>query len=344
MPSGPRNSRECERVQAIVTGGWKRLASGAAVALAVMLGGDRAAAQSYPARPITVIIPFAGGSASDVVTRILLDRVSRSLGKPIVIENRPGSGGNIGTQAATKAPPDGYTLVASGGGALGANKALTKEFNYDPHKELDPISLLVTFPNLVVTSKKLPVTTLAEFIAYAKAHPGEVNYGSVGVGTSQHLAGTYFEQLTGIKLTHVPYRNIAQFVPDLLAGQVPAGFSWYPNVSAALQADGARVLAVPGKRRLAILPDVPTTAEAGLPGYVASGWFALLAPRGTPKDIIARLNQEVIAAGNDPAVRERFREQGAEVTTTSPEELRVLLLAEQDKWIDIIKKAGIEPQ
>jgi tripartite-type tricarboxylate transporter receptor subunit TctC len=328
----------------MIKGGWKRLASGATVALAVALVGGHAEAQSYPVRPITVIIPFAGGSASDVVTRILLDRVSKSIGKPIVIENRPGSGGNIGTQAATKAPPDGYTLVATGGGSLGINKALTKEFNYDPHKELDPISLLVTFPNLIVTSKQLPVTTLAEFIAYAKTRPGELNYGSVGVGSSQHLAGTYFEQITGVKLTHVPYRNIAQYVPDLIAGQVPVGFQWYPNVSAALQADGARVLAVPSKTRLAILPDVPTTAEAGLPDYIASGWFALLAPRGTPTDIIARLNQEVIAAGKDAGVRERFREQGAEVTTTSPEGLRAFLLAEQDKWIGIIKKAGIEPQ
>ncbi len=324
--------------------GCKGLAYGAAVVLSVMLGSGRADAQSYPARPITVIIPFAGGSASDVVTRILLDRVSKSLGKPIIIENRPGSGGNIGTQAATKAPPDGYTLVASGLGPLGPNKALTKEFNYDPHKDLDPISLLVTFPNLVITSKKLPVTTLAEFIAYAKARPGELNYGSVGVGSSQHLTGTYFEQITGVKLTHVPYRNIAQYVPDLIAGQVPVGFQWYPNVSAALQADGARALAVPSKTRLAILPDVPTTAEAGLPDYIASGWFALLAPHGTPKDIIARLNQEVIAAGKDAGVRERFREQGAEVTTTTPEELGRFLVAETDKWIGIIKKAGIEPQ
>jgi tripartite-type tricarboxylate transporter receptor subunit TctC len=316
----------------------------AAVVLALACGGGLATAQEYPSRPITVIIPFAGGSASDVVTRIILDRAAKSLGKPLVIENRPGSGGNIGTLAATKAPPDGYTLVASGLGPLGPNKALTKEFNYDPHKDLDPISLLATFPNIVVTSKKLPVTTLAEFIAYAKARPGELNYGSVGVGSSQHLTGTYFEQITGVKLTHVPYRNIAQYVPDLIAGQVPVGFQWYPNVSAALQADGARALAVPSKTRLAILPDVPTTAEAGLPEYIASGWFALLAPRGTPKQIIARLNDEVIAAGKDPGVRERFREQGAEVTTSSPEQLGRFLVTETDKWIGIIKKAGIEPQ
>jgi tripartite-type tricarboxylate transporter receptor subunit TctC len=322
----------------------KRLVLAGAVALAVIAGGERAYAETYPARPITVIIPFAGGSASDVVTRILLDKVSRSLGKPIIIENRPGSGGNIGTQAATKAPPDGYTLVATGLGPLGPNKALTREFNYDPHKDLDPVSLLVTFPNIVVTSKKLAVTTLAEFIAYAKAHPGELNYGSVGVGSSQHLAGTYFEQLTGVKLTHVPYRNIAQYMPDMMAGQVPVGFQWYPNVAAALQADGARALAVPSKTRLAILPDVPTTAEAGLPDYIASGWFALLAPRGTPKEIITRLNQEVVAAGKDDTVRDRFREQGAEVTTTTPEELGAFLVAETDKWIGIIKKAGIEPQ
>jgi tripartite-type tricarboxylate transporter receptor subunit TctC len=317
---------------------------GALTALVTVAGVAAANAQAYPSRPVTVIIPFAPGSASDVVTRILLDRMAKSVGQPFVVENRPGSGGNIGTQAGTKATPDGYTLVASGLGPLGPNKALTKEFNYDPHKDLEPISLLATFPNIVVASKKLPVTTLAEFIAYAKARPGEVNYGSVGIGSSQHLVGEYFQQLTGIRLTHVPYRNIAQYVPDLIAGQVPAGFQWFPNVAAALRADGARALAVPSKTRLAALPDVPTTAEAGLPEFVASGWFALLAPKGTPKEIIAKLNQEVVAAGKDPSVVDRFREQGAAVTTTTPEELAKFLVAETDKWIDIIKKAGIQPQ
>jgi tripartite-type tricarboxylate transporter receptor subunit TctC len=317
---------------------------GALTALVTVAGVAAANAQAYPSRPVTVIIPFAPGSASDVVTRILLDRMAKSVGQPFVVENRPGSGGNIGTQAGTKAPPDGYTLVASGLGPLGPNKALTKEFNYDPHKDLEPISLLATFPNIVVASKKLPVTTLAEFIAYAKARPGEINFGSVGIGSSQHLVGEYFQQLTGIRLTHVPYRNIAQYVPDLIAGQVPAGFQWFPNVAAALRADGARALAVPSKTRLAALPDVPTTAEAGLPEFVASGWFALLAPKGTPKEIIAKLNQEVVAAGKDPSVVDRFREQGAAVTTTTPEELAKFLVAETDKWIDIIKKAGIQPQ
>jgi tripartite-type tricarboxylate transporter receptor subunit TctC len=317
---------------------------GAMLGVAAIAGPGIAGAQGYPARAITVIIPFAGGSASDVVTRIMLDKMSKSMGQPIVVENRPGSGGNIGTAAATKATPDGYTLVASGLGPLGPNKALTKEFNYDPHKDLEPISLLATFPNIVVVSKKLPITTLSEFIAYAKSKPGEINYGSVGIGSSQHLVGEYFQQMTGTKLTHVPYRNIAQYVPDLLAGQVPAGFQWLPNVAAALRADGARALAVPNKTRLAALPDVPTTAEAGLPDFIASGWFALLAPRGTPKEIIAKLNQEVVAAGKDQTVIDRFREQGAAVTTGTPEELGRHLIAETDKWIAIITKAGIQPQ
>jgi tripartite-type tricarboxylate transporter receptor subunit TctC len=324
--------------------GLMRLLLGTALALVTIAGTHPANAQSYPTRPVTVIIPFAGGSASDVVTRILLDRMAKSAGQPFIVENRPGSGGNIGTLAGTKAIPDGYTLVASGLGPLGPNKALTREFNYDPHKDLEPISLLATFPNIVVASKKLPVTTLAEFIAYAKSHPGEVNYGSVGIGSSQHLVGEYFQQITGVKLTHVPYRNIAQFVPDLIAGQVPAGFQWFPNVAAALRADGARALAVPSKTRLAVLPDVPTTTEAGLPEFIASGWFALLAPKGTPKEIVARLNREVVAAGKDQTLRDRFREQGAEVTTGTPEELGRFLVAETDKWIAIIKKAGIQPQ
>ena len=322
-------------------GGVTWLLFGVALALAAIAGTDSTNAQSYPARPVTVIIPFAGGSASDVVTRILLDRMAKSVGQPFIVENRPGSGGNIGTLAGTKAAPDGYTLVASGLGPLGPNKALTREFNYDPHKDLEPISLLATFPNIVVASKKLPVTTLAEFIAYAKARPGEINFGSVGIGSSQHLVGEYFQQITGVKLTHVPYRNIAQYGPDLIAGQVPLGFQWLPNVNAPIQSGGAKALAVAGKTRLKALPDVPTTAEAGLPDYLASGWFALAAPKGTPKDIVERLNKEMAAAIADPEVQAKFQAQGAEARVIPPAEAAKFVHDEIRKWDGIIAKAGI---
>src|SRR5690242_11229489 len=249
----------------------RSLPTSAAVAVLVIGAIAAARAQDYPIRPIMAIVPFAGGSASDVVSRILFDRMSKSLGQPIVVENRPGAGGNSGTADAAKAAPDGYTIVGAGSGPIAANTTLYKHLDYDPLTDLATISPFASFTIVVVASNKLPVNNLQELIAYAKAHPGELNYGSVGIGSSQHLAGEYFAQLTGVKITHVPYRNIGQYMPDLMSGQVPLGFQWYPNVAAAVAAKGAKALAVAGGNRLDALPDVPTTKEAGLPQYVVSG-------------------------------------------------------------------------
>jgi len=311
--------------------------------VAVMLIGTAATAraQDYPTRPITAIVPFAGGSASDVVSRILFEHMSKSLGQPIVVENRPGAGGNSGTADAAKAAPDGYTIVGSGSGPAAANVMLYKHLDYDPQKDLVTISPFASFTIVVVASSKLPINNLQELIGYAKAHPGELNYGSVGIGSSQHLAGEYFAQLTGVMITHVPYRNIGQYVPDLMSGQVPLGFQWYPNVSAALAAKRARALVVAGGNRLDALPDVPTTKEAGLPQYVVSGWFALLAPHGTPPAIVAKLNSELKAAVEDPAVRARFAQQGAEAIYMTLGQSKTFLGDEIVKYHDIITKAGI---
>jgi tripartite-type tricarboxylate transporter receptor subunit TctC len=306
-----------------------------------IVGSGGALAQSYPDRPIQVIIPFAGGSASDVASRIMLEHMSKSLGQPIVIENRPGAGGNSGTAAGAKAAPDGYTLVGSGSGPMAANKTLYKDLGYDPEKDFEAISQFALFNIVVVASTKLPVKTLQELIAYAKERPNQLNYGSVGIGSSQHLSGVYFEQVTGLKLTHVPYRNIAQYGPDLIAGTVPLGFQWLPNVNAPLNSGGARPLAVAAKTRMAALPDVPTTIEAGLPEYIASGWFALMAPKGTPKPIVAKLNKALSDAIHDQAVRERFQQVGAEPVAVSPEEAAKFITDETAKWRDIITKAGI---
>jgi len=319
----------------------RRVMLGALVALAALLDGTLVRAQSYPSRPITVLVPFAGGSASDVVTRIMLNKMSQSMGQPIVVDNHPGAGGNIGTAMGAKAAPDGYTWIASGSGPIAANKTLYRDLGYDPEKDFEAVSPFAFFTIVVVASTKLPVKTLGELIAYAKAHPGELNYGSVGVGSSQHLGGVYFEQVTGTKLTHVPYRNIAQYGPDMIAGAVPLGFQWLPNVLGPLNSGGARPLAVAGKNRLPALPNTPTTAEAGLPEYEASGWFAMQVPRGTPPDIVARINREMAEALADPTVRERFEQQGAVPRVISPEEATKFTSTEIVKWRDIIQKAGI---
>ncbi len=313
----------------------------AAVALAAILPGLSARAETYPSRAITVIVPFAGGSASDVVTRIMLNKMSQNMGQPIVVENRPGAGGNIGTMMGAKAAPDGYTWLASGSGPIAANKTLYEDLGYDPEKDFEAVSPFAFFTIVVTASTKLPVNSLAELIAYAKQHPGELNYGSVGIGSSQHLGGVYFEQVTGTKLTHVPYKNIGQYGPDMIAGTVPLGFQWLPNVMAPLKSNGAKALAVAGPERLPALPDTPTTIEAGLPEYQASGWFAMQVPKGTPKEIVARINKEMAAAIADPEVRKRFEQQGAVAKVISPDEAKQFISDEIVKWRGIIEKAGI---
>jgi len=312
-----------------------------ALAAALLLGAPLAQAQTYPNRPIQVIVPFAGGSASDVVMRVLLERMGVALGHRFIVDNRPGAGGNTGTAAATKAAPDGYTLVMSSVGPLAANKTLYKDLGYDPEHDLAPIALFATLPNVIVVSKKLPIANLKEFIAYAKAHPKELNYGSVGIGSSQHLAGAYFEQVAGVEMTHVPYRNIAQYVPDLIAGSVQTGFQFLPNVITPLKTGDAIALAVTSPTRMSALPDVPTAKEAGLDGYETYGWLALLAPKDTPRPIIDRLHAELAAAIKDETVKARFLDLGAEPVATSPEETSKFISAELKKWHEIITKAGI---
>jgi tripartite-type tricarboxylate transporter receptor subunit TctC len=320
----------------------KRLLLGAGVALAAALASTMAGAQSYPSRNITVIIPFAGGSASDVVARIMLDKMSKNMGQTIVIENRPGAGGNSGTGAAAKSAPDGYTLVGGGSGPVAANATLYKVLGYDPEKDLEMIGPFAGFTIVVVASAKVPIHSLKELVENAKANPGKLNYGSVGIGSSQHLAGEFFSQINGVKLTHVPYRNIAQYGPDLIAGQVPLGFQWYPNVAGPLGSKGANPLAVAGDKRIAALPDTPTTTELGMPQYKERGWFALLAPAGTPKPILEKLNKEMKAAVEDPQVKKGFETAGAETMWMPLDQVKQWHHAEIVKYRDIITKAGIE--
>ena len=320
----------------------KRLLIGASVALAATLGSTIVRAQNYPTKTITVIIPFAGGSASDVVSRIMFNTMSKSMGQPIIVENRPGAGGNSGTAAAAKAAPDGYTLVGGGSGPVAANMTLYKNLGYDPEHDLEMISPFAGFTIIVVASAKLPVKSLKEMIDYAKAHPGQLNYGSVGIGSSQHLAGEFFSQINDVKLTHVPYRNIAQYGPDLIAGQVPLGFQWFPNVAGPIGSKGANPLAVAGDKRIAALPDTPTTTELGMPQYKERGWFALLAPAGTPKPILEKLNKEMKAAVEDPQVKKGFETAGAETMWMPLDQVKQWHHAEIVKYRDIITKAGIE--
>ena len=268
-------------------------------------------AQGYPNRPITVIVPFSAGSASDVVTRVLLDKVGTNNNIRFVFDNRPAAGGNVGTSAVIKADPDGYTIGMSTSGPLAVNKILNPDLGYDPEKDLQPIALFAVLPNVIVVSSTLNINTLAQLNDYIRKTP-DVGYGSVGNGSSQHLAGAYYEQLLGAKMTHVPYRVTANMVTDLVAGRVPISFQLLPNVSGQIAGGRVKPLAVASNRRLTALPDVPTAAEAGIKGYESAAWFALIAPRGTPKAIIDKLNKDVNQALGDPTVRAKFAELGAD--------------------------------
>ena len=297
-------------------------------------------AQGYPNRPITVIVPFSAGSASDVVTRVLLDKVGTNNNIRFVFDNRPAAGGNVGTSAVIKADPDGYTIGMSTSGPLAVNKILNPDLGYDPEKDLQPIALFAVLPNVIVVSSTLNINTLAQLNDYIRKTP-DVGYGSVGNGSSQHLAGAYYEQLLGAKMTHVPYRVTANMVTDLVAGRVPISFQLLPNVSGQIAGGRVKPLAVASNRRLTALPDVPTAAEAGIKGYESAAWFALIAPRGTPKAIIDKLNKDVNQALGDPTVRAKFAELGADPISGHPEEVTQLMASDIKKWTAIIKKGGI---
>ncbi len=292
---------------------------------------------------MTVIVPFSAGSASDVIARIVLDKMSTSAGQRFIVDNRPAAGGAVGTAAAVKMAPDGYTLLMGASGPLIVAKQLQPALAYDAERDFQPVALYGRLPNIIVVSSKLPIQSIGELIAYLKGKPG-VGYGSVGNGSSQHLAGAFFEQLAGVQMTHVPYRVTSQLQSDLISGEVPVSFQLMPNVLGALRAGQVRALAVANATRLPALPDVPTSAEVGLKGYESSAWFGLVAPRGTPRPIVDKLNAEVAAAVADPAVRTRFVEFGTEPLTMSPEEMGRYISSEVVKWRDIITKAGIKAE
>ena len=297
-------------------------------------------AQEYPSRPITAIVPFSAGSASDVIARIVLERMGTSMGRRFVVDNRPAAGGVVGTLAASKAEPDGYTIVMGAAGPTVVNKILNPNLGYDPERDFQPISLYASLPNVVVVSSKLPINTLAELADYVRKNPN-VPYGSVGNGSSQHLAGALFEQIAGAQMQHVPYRITSQLQTDLVSGQVPVSFQLLPNVIGQIKSGQVRALAVASDKRLSALPEVPTAAEAGVKGYHSAAWFAFLAPRGTPRSPVDRLNKEVAAAIADPVVRSRFTDFGAEPLASTPEELGRYIAAEVVKWREIITRGGI---
>ena len=297
------------------------------------------AQESYPSRPIRFILPFPPGGPTDILGRLIAERLGAQLGQPVVTENRGGAGGNVGAEAAAKSAPDGYTIVLVAP-SLAISPTLYTKLNYDPVKDLTPITLVATVPNVIVTQVKHPAT-LREFIAEAKK-AGTMNFGSGGSGTSNHLAGELFNLLTGAKLTHVPYKGVNLAMQDVIAGRIDLVVIGVPAAAPHVRSGRLRALAVIAPQRLPALPDVPTVAEAGLPGFEVTTWYGILAPAGTPRPMIARLNGELVKVMQSPDMKERLAGIGTDPVTSTPEEFGAYIRAEIAKWGDVIRKAGLK--
>ncbi len=302
-----------------------------------------AQAQTYPDRPIKIIAPFPAGGLVDVLARALGDEMSKSMHQSVIIENKPGAGGNIGAEIAAKSPPDGYTLLMTSPGIQSINQFLYKSMPFDPEKAFAPISMVADMSMVVVVHPKTGITSLKQLVDFAHEHPNKLNFGSAGVGTTGHLGLELLMHAGQMKLTHVPYKGAAPSITDLIAGQIDGVVDNPPTVLAHIQAGSIRVLAVAGKKRLDVLPNVPTAAEAGLPAWEASSWFGLVAPAGTPKPILDRLYNEVQNAVKSPRIQ-ALRDRGMQIVGNSPAEFAKLIVAERKKWGDIIKSANISAQ
>jgi tripartite-type tricarboxylate transporter receptor subunit TctC len=315
---------------------------GAALLSAPLLTAGEASAQAWPSKPIKVVVPFGAGSATDVTARLIADRLSEYLGVSVVVENKGGAGGNLGTDQVAKADPDGYTLAYTASGPLAINKTLFAKLPYDPEKDVEPISRTAILPNVIVINPAtIPVKNIQEFIAYAKARPGQINYSSIGIGSSQHLAAVQFELATGTTMRHVPYRGVPPIIVDLISGEVPVAFQNIPSVLAPISTGKVKPLALTTKKRSALLPDVPTLEQEGLKDFESYAWFALVAPKGTPPAIVERLNKETVRALADPALSKRMIEIGADPSPTTQAELKTLIADEVVKWRKVIEDAKL---
>jgi tripartite-type tricarboxylate transporter receptor subunit TctC len=317
-----------------------------ATALAILLStfGVTAQAQTYPDRPIRLIAPFPAGGLADVLARAVGDELTRSLGQPVIVENRAGAGGNIGAEAVARSAPDGYTLMMSSAGILAANQFLYASMPFDPEKDFVSVSNVADMPMMVVVNPKVEAKTLAELVALAKANPNKLNFGSPGIGTTGHLGLAMFMHAAGIKLTHVPYRGAAPAITDLLAGQIDGVVDNPPTVLPHIESGKLRPLAVAAKTRMALLPDLPTAAQGGVANYEASSWFGVVAPAGTPQAIIDRLHKDIAAALRQPALQERFAKSGARLIGNTPAEFAHQIRQDRKTWGEIIRAADIKPQ
>lgn len=323
--------RACKLFTVVVTG------------LCLIAAYGSAAAESYPSQTVKIIVPNPAGGTADALPRIIADALSNVWKQAVVIENRPGAAGNVGAEAFSRAPADGYTLLASPPTTLAINRSLYKKLNYDPIR-FEPITILGRSPNVLIVSPKLGVSTVKELIEKAKANPGGIAYGSQGIGATSHLTTALFETMAGVKFNHVPYRGTAPAMNDLVGGHI---LFMFDNLSSSLpqhQAGTLRILAVCTPERTPYLPDVPTMSEAALPGFTSMAWFGLVAPPDTPADIVAKINKAVVTALESEDVRKKFLAQGAEPIGNSPQEMAAFLERERALWGGVIEKANLKAE
>jgi len=314
-----------------------------ALLLSLLVAAFPASAQApdpYPNKPLRFILPFPPGGPTDILGRLIGDRLAANLGQPVVLENRGGAGGNVGAEAAARSSPDGYTLVLVAP-SLAISPTLYAKLNYDPVRDFAPISLVATVPNVIVTQPAL-AQSLQEFITVAKSKPGGMNFGSGGNGTSNHLAGELFNILTGAKLVHIPYKGVNLAMNDVLAGSIHLVVIGVPAAAQHIRAGKLRALGVIAPQRLPALAEVPTVAEAGLPDFEVTTWYGVLAPAGTPRPVVARLNGELVKIMYSPEMKDRLNAMGTDPVTSTPEEFAAYIRQEIAKWGDVVRKAGLK--
>jgi tripartite-type tricarboxylate transporter receptor subunit TctC len=298
-----------------------------------------ALAQAYPAKPVRVVVAFTAGGTTDILARGVGQQLTERLKQPFVIDNKPGAGGNIGTEIVVRSPPDGYTLIIDSVGPIAINPTLYKGLTYNPLTDLVPIVLIAAVPNVLVVHPSLGVKNFEEFVAYAKANPGKLNYGSTGIGTSSHLSGYMLSKRTGIEVTHVPYKG-ADVLNDLLAGRLQFMFATIPSVIQQVQGGKLIAIAMSSAKRSRSLPDVPTVIESGLPGFEAGAWFGFFAPRGTPEAVIAQINRTVNEIIVMPSLEKQMISEGADPVGGTPAEFGQFVQREYEKWKVVVRESG----
>lgn len=319
--------------------GIKTLAAAALLATGV---GAAVAQDGYPNKPLTMVVPFSAGGTTDILARIVGQALGQELGQTIIIENKPGAGGNIGAQQAARAKADGYTLFMGTVGTHAINQALYKKLPYDPIKDFTPLSRVANVPNLLVAHPSRPYKTVKEMIEYGKKHPNEITYGSPGSGASPHVSGALFQSMTGVELTHVPYKGSAPAISDLLGNQIAVMFDNMPSAIQHVRSGKLRPIAVTTAKRSPELPDVPTIAEAGVPGYEATSWFGLWSVAGTPQPVLDKLHASLTKVLKDPAVAKKIADQGGEVVIETPAQFDAFIKSEAAKWGKVVKESGAE--